>query len=196
MNKALFLDRDGVVNKMVKKRSEFYSKIIDDSPFELNEFKFNDHIKELVNFAKSKKYFPVIVTNQPSLLKENKSMRNYEKINSKICSYLGMGRSQIFECFHKEGFSLECECRKPKPGLFLMAKGLFNIDLASSIMIGDSYIDIIAAENAGLKKAIYLIRNSSQEEIGNKEDLVNITKIIKRPITINNLNEIVENNLI
>ncbi|MCX6750718.1 MAG: HAD-IIIA family hydrolase [Candidatus Pacearchaeota archaeon] len=170
MKKALFLDRDGIVNNLIKKYSESYNKIIDDSPFSLSELNFIDGIKELVSTARYMKYKVIIVTNQPSYLKENRPLKDYEAITTKICEYLSLERGDVFECFHKEGFSLPCECRKPKPGLFYMAKGLHNLNLEKSIMVGDSFSDIKAAKAAKIGLTIYLRRKESEQQIGNFED--------------------------
>jgi D-glycero-D-manno-heptose 1,7-bisphosphate phosphatase len=170
MKKALFLDRDGVVNHLIKKKSKSYNKVIDDSPFEISELKFVDGIKELINTAKNLNYKIIIITNQPSYLKENRLLIDYENITTKICEYLSLERSDVFECFHKEGFSLPCECRKPKPGLILMAKGLHNLNLEKSVLIGDSFSDIKAAKTAKVGLTIYLRRKKSENQIGNSGD--------------------------
>ena len=176
MKKALFLDRDGVINQLIKKKSKSHNKVIDDSPFELSELKFVEGIKELVNTAKKLDYKVIIVTNQPAYLKEDKLLRNYEEITTKICEYLSLERSDVFECFHKEGFSLPCECRKPKPGLILMAKGLHNINLEKSVLVGDSLNDIKAAKSAKIGMTIYLRRKESETQIGNSEDEIEMNK--------------------
>ena len=126
--KTLFLDRDGVVNKLVRKYNRFHKEIIDDSPFNLNELRFNEGIKSLIECARKRGYKIIIITNQPSILKGDSSMKNYEEITTKICEELRLSRSDVFECFHKEGLCLECNCRKPKPGLFFMANGIHNIN--------------------------------------------------------------------
>jgi len=197
MKKALFLDRDGVINKVIKKYNRFYGKFIDDSPFNISELKFNDGIKELAEFAKKKDYLIIIVTNQPSLAYGNMSILDYEALTTKICNYLELKRSQIFECFHKEGITLECECRKPKSGLFLMAKGVFDIDVANSVMIGDTYTDVLAAREAGVKKTFFLKREKSRIEEGNRDSEEKMNELNIHPsFTIKNLKEIIEKELI
>lgn len=164
--KALFLDRDGVVNLLVKKFSPPHKKIIDDSPFKVEELKFNEGILELVQDARKKGYKVLIATNQPSVLRGQFSLKDYEDITTKICQYLSMERSEVFQCFHREGFSLPCICRKPAPGMVLMAKGLFNLDLSKSIIIGDSPMDIELGKNTGLK-TIFLRRKENEFQFGN-----------------------------
>jgi len=192
-NKALFLDRDGVVNKLIKKHSNFYNKVIDDSPFKLKELKFNKGIEYLINTARKKGYMVIIITNQPSIVKGDCSMKDYEEITTKICNNLGLKRSNVFECFHRPPLTLECSCRKPKPGLLFMAKGLHNLDLEKSILVGDSSSDIQAANKAKIKKTFYLRRKKSEDQIGNYND----EKIMKEknifPTKIcNNLIEIIK----
>ena len=189
MRKALFLDRDGVINKMVTKYSKSYGRVMEDTPFNISELRFNEGIEELLRFAERMGYFPVIVTNQPSLVKENILLKDYEEVTKEICTRLGLRRAQVFECFHKEGFTLECDCRKPKPGLFLMAKGMFDLDLENSVMIGDSYTDIQAAQNAGVKKTIYLRRDPENE----KEMKA---KGIYPSESVNTLSEVIQNGLL
>lgn len=170
MNKVLFLDRDGTINKVVKRYNKTYKKEIDDSPFKLTELSFNSGIKEIIDKAKEKGYEIIIVTNQPSILKGESSMVEYEKITSEVCKYLGINRKNVFECFHREGISLPCYCRKPLPGLILMAKGVFDVDLNKSIIVGDSWRDIVAGQSAGIHKTIFLRRKKSSYQVGNAED--------------------------
>ncbi|HJX50681.1 MAG TPA: HAD-IIIA family hydrolase [Candidatus Nanoarchaeia archaeon] len=169
MIKALFLDRDGIINKMIKKLDPFTKKIIDDSPFKVSELKMVPESKELVKKAKEKGYKVIIITNQPSIVKGQFSLKDYEDITTEICKYLELKRGDVFECLHKEGITLECNCRKPKPGLFLMAKGIHDIDLTNSIMIGDSWKDIKAAKDIGIGKTIFIKRKESKEQVGNAD---------------------------
>jgi len=170
MIKALFLDRDGTINKMIKKLDPFTKKIIDDSPFKVSELKMVPESKELVKKAKEKGYKVIVITNQPSIVKGQFSLKDYEDITTEICKYLELKRGDVFECLHKEGYTSECNCRKPKPGLFLMAKGMHDIDLKNSIMIGDSWKDIQAAKSAGIGKIIFLRREKTEEQLGNLEN--------------------------
>jgi len=190
--KALFLDRDGTINQMIKKHSSYYNKTIDDTPFKLEELKFNKGIGELIDSAKKKGYIPVIITNQPSIAKRDCSMEDYQKITKEICDTLDIEPSNVFACFHRPPLTEECSCRKPKPGLFFMAEKALNIDLDKSLMVGDSSTDILAAENAKIKKIFYLRRKKSEEQIGNKEDelLMKEKNIIPTKIC-DNLQEII-----
>jgi len=193
LKKALFLDRDGITNKTIKRFSKYHKRFIDDSPLKLSELKFNEGIKDLLDTARTKGFKPIIITNQPSILKGNFSLNEYEKITSEICKLLSLDRSDVFECLHKEGISLECKCRKPKPGLFLMAKGLHGIDLKKSIMIGDSSTDIIAAKMAGVSKTIFVKRLENKDQIGNKnEEKILNERHIKPDFNVESIKDIKE----
>lgn len=191
LKKALFLDRDGVINKTIKRFSKNHNKFIDDSPLKLSELRLNQGIKELIDTARERGFKPIIVTNQPSVLKGNFSLNEYERITSEICQQLSLDRADVFECLHKEGLSLECKCRKPKPGLFLMAKGLHNIDLKKSIMIGDSSTDIVAAKIAGVSKTIFVKRQKNKDQIGNEdEEKILCERLIKPDFNVESINDI------
>ena len=167
--KALLLDRDGTINKMVKKFSKWHDKEIDDTPFIVEELSFNEGIKEVVESARNKGYKIVVITNQPSIVKGDCTLKDYEEVTKRICEYLDIKREDIFECLHKEGISLECACRKPMPGLIYMAKGMHNLDLENSIMVGDAWKDIAASKEAGVGKSVFLKRKASDMQFGNSE---------------------------
>ena len=171
MNRAFFLDRDGTLNEAVYRFEPEYDRPMDCAPIEVQDFKINPGAKELVDYIKSRGFIPIVVTNQTDFIKKNIPLVNYEEITHELCRALDLERGQVFECLHKPGFSLECLCRKPKPGLFLMAKGIYDLDLPNSWMLGDSGTDISAAKNAGVKNTIYLKRKKLEGlQEGNEED--------------------------
>lgn len=170
MRKAFFFDRDGTLNYGVYRNEQESGRIIDGAPFTASDFKIKENAREIVDFVREKGFFPIVITNQPDFLKKNLSLRDYEEITTKLCSELQISRSQIFECLHIEPFSLECDCRKSKPGLILMAKGLYDLDLGNSWYLGDSWKDMAAAENAGVKNTIFLKREPIEgKQAGNKD---------------------------
>jgi len=194
MNKAFFFDRDGVLNNMVYRHEEEYGTMMDCAPLNTSELEINKNAKKIIDYTKNKGFFPIIITNQPDYLKKNILLKTYEDITTKLCQELELDRSQILECFHKEGFSLECKCRKPAPGLFLMAKGLYNLNLKQSWMLGDSWKDIKAAENAGIENTVFLKRGALQgKNIGNKEHEIKMLQLKLKPkYFINNLLELID----
>lgn len=147
--KAIFLDRDGVINKYVG-----FLQDIDD--FELME-----GVTEAIRKINESGYLAIVVTNQPVIARGEVTYDELEEIHNKMETLLGRDGAYldgIYYCPHHphKGFEgeipelkFDCECRKPKPGMLLQAAKDFNIDLEQSWMIGDSENDILAGQAAG-----------------------------------------------
>lgn len=158
--KAIFLDRDGTINKYVG-----FLRNIED--FELIE-----GVSKAIRIINSKGYLVIVVTNQPVIARGEISFDELEKIHNKMETLLGQDGAYvdaIYYCPHHpdKGYKgecpelkIDCECRKPKPGMILQAAIDFNIDLKQSWMIGDGENDILAGKNSGCKTA--LISNKSE----------------------------------
>lgn len=152
--KAVFLDRDGTINKYVE-----FLKNIDD--FELIE-----NVAKAINLIHSKGYLAVVITNQPVVARGEVSFEQLEMIHNKMETLLGHEGAYIdgiYYCPHHpdKGFEgeittlkIQCNCRKPNIGLVEKAKSDLNIDLAESWFVGDSKTDVITGENAGCKTAL------------------------------------------
>ena len=141
MTKAIFLDRDGVINQ---ERKDYVKK--------LDEFRIIDKTSDAINIIKNNGFLVIIITNQSAINRKLLSVETLNKIHEKLQSYLekyGTSFDGVYFCPHTP--SENCECRKPKPGLILQAVNDFQIDLAESYMIGDSETDIQTARNAGCK---------------------------------------------
>lgn len=146
--KAIFLDRDGTVNEYVG-----FLRNID-------EFKLIENTAEAIKKINSSEYLAIIVTNQPVIARGEVTYEELKQIHKKMETLLGQEGAYldgIYYCPHhpKSGFEgeikelkIECECRKPKPGMLLEAAKDFNIDLEKSWIIGDSENDILAGKNA------------------------------------------------
>lgn len=156
---AVFLDRDGVLNEIV-----FNDDIEQmDSPQKLSEFKPFPYAAKAIRRIKEKGYYVFLATNQPGAAKGKCKLKTLYDINTMFLEQLseqGIDIDGIFMCPHypkmsehtKEGFLIEtCDCRKPKPGLLLKPKDIYNIDYDNSYMIGDSFTDIVAGQAAGVK---------------------------------------------
>ena len=156
MQKAIFLDRDGTINK----KNGF---IISPDQFELI-----DGIAKAIKRINESEYLAVVVTNQPVIARGDCDFADLRLIHQKMETELGKQGAYIdglYVCPHHtdKGFAgerpeykKECDCRKPKPGLLLQAAKNLNIDLNQSYMIGDSEIDFFAGVNAGCKESILL----------------------------------------
>ena len=157
--KAIFLDRDGTINKYVG-----FLRNIDD--FELIE-----GVAEAIKLINQSGYLAIVVTNQPVIARGEVTWEELNEIHKKMATLLGKEGAYvdgIYICPHHpdkgfEGerpeYKIDCDCRKPKPGLLLQAAKDFNIDLSESYMIGDSHRDVEAGENAGVKKSIMVEEN-------------------------------------
>lgn len=152
--KAIFLDRDGTINKYVG-----FLRDID-------EFELLDGVADAIQEINASGYLAIVATNQPVIARGEVSFDEFEMIHNKMETLLGQKGAYldaIYFCPHHphkgyEGerpeLKFDCECRKPKPGMLLKAAQEFNIDLAQSWMIGDGENDIKAGMNAGCKTAL------------------------------------------
>lgn len=157
--KAIFLDRDGTINKMVG----FVTKP--------EQFELIEGAAEAIKAINKSGYLAIVVTNQPVIARGDCTFEELQTIHDKMETELGKVGAfvdAIYVCPHHtdKGFDGErpeykciCECRKPKPGLLLQAAKDFNIDLSESYMIGDSHRDVEAGENAGVKMSIKVKEN-------------------------------------
>jgi len=151
--KAIFLDRDGTINKYVG----FLRNI--------NEFELLDGAADAIKKINASGYLAIVITNQPVIARGEVSFEELERIHNKMETLLGKKGAYldaIYFCPHHphkgyEGerpeLKFDCDCRKPKPGMLLKAAQDFNIDLAQSWMIGDGENDIRAGQNAGCQTA-------------------------------------------
>lgn len=170
--KAVFLDRDGTINKT----NGFLTDI--------NDFELIEGAAEAIRQINKSGYLAVVVTNQPVIARGECSFEQLQDIHNKMETLLGREGAFIdglFLCPHHtdkgfEGerieYKLDCECRKPKAGLFVQAQRALNIDLSQSYMVGDSAIDIKAAENAGCKKALLIETNAKNALLSVVNDIL------------------------
>lgn len=158
--KAIFIDRDGTINKYVG-----FLRDID-------EFELIDGVSEAIKMINASGYLAVVVTNQPVIARGEVTVEELENIHNKMETILGSDGGYldaIYYCPHHphkgyegeiEELKIECECRKPKPGMLIQASKEYNIDLTNSWMIGDGSNDIEAGLAAGCKTA--LITNGNE----------------------------------
>jgi len=146
VSKALFLDRDGVINvdKEYLCRAE--------------EFEFIDGIFDLCRHYRDKGYVIVVVTNQSGIARGYYSETDFEVLTRWMVGEFakeGVTIEAVYHCPHHPDFSGACDCRKPMPGMLLQAASEHGIDLHASVLVGDGERDIEAARSAGLE-ACYL----------------------------------------
>lgn len=145
-NRAVFLDRDGVINKCILRNGKLQA------PYEIHEFEFLPGVREGIELLKSQGFLIIVVTNQPDVSRGWVPKENVEAVNAKVKNDLNV--LSIKTCYH-DTYD-DCACRKPKPGMILEAAGEFNINLSESFLMGDRYTDIAAGSAAGLKASILI----------------------------------------
>jgi D-glycero-D-manno-heptose 1,7-bisphosphate phosphatase len=144
MNKALFIDRDGVIN---------VDKV---HVFRKEDFEFNDGIFDLCRSYEDKGYNIIVVTNQAGIAKGLYSEADFQRLTSwmvKQFDIQGIKISKVYHCPHHPDFTGPCECRKPNPGMLLQAVRDFDLDISQCILIGDKESDLQAGRKAGIPEA-------------------------------------------
>ncbi|MCL2328893.1 MAG: HAD family hydrolase [Bacteroidetes bacterium] len=142
MNKAVFLDRDGVIND----GTLYYT-------YKIEDFKFNADVFESLQLLVQAGFLLVVVSNQGGVARGIYSDADVNKVHEYMRQELlkhGIPLAGIYYCPHHSDVS-NCDCRKPKPGMIKQAIQDLNIDPRQSYMIGDSKRDIKAAEAAGVR---------------------------------------------
>ncbi|MCK5637040.1 MAG: HAD family hydrolase, partial [Thermoplasmatales archaeon] len=154
-NKAVFLDRDGVINEIVYHREMG----ILDSPANPGEIKLLPDVGKAINKLKNLGFKVIIISNQPGIAKDKFTMDAFEEMKEKVRDELRKQEAIVdaeYYCLHhpdgkNEDYKVICDCRKPKPGMIQQAADEHDIDLSSSWMIGDGVNDIQAGQAAGCK---------------------------------------------
>lgn len=181
MNKALFLDRDGVIN--VEK----------DYLYQIEDFDFCEGIFEVTSEFYSKGFLIIVITNQSGIGRGYYTEEEFHVLNDWMIEQFhqrGIGIAKVYFCpyhptqgvgkYKKDSFD-----RKPNPGMILQAKEEFDIDLTKSILIGDSPRDIEAGISAGVYLNILLSESQKQHNIVNEHQRIeyfkelNLAKILK-----------------
>ncbi len=151
MNRAIFFDRDGVLNEEVGYL------------WEIEKFKWIDGAREAIKFCNEQGFLTIVVTNQGGIAKGLYTASDVDKLHQKMqddLAELGAHIDAFYYCPHHpqgiiEGLNVECSCRKPKPGLILAACKDYEISPAHSVLFGDSLRDIESAAAARLRAGIF-----------------------------------------
>lgn len=159
-NRAVFFDRDGVINEMVERGDDFFvhgKKIERSAPYYFSEFKMYPGVEEFLANLEPHGFLRVLATNQPDITYGTMPPEEHEKIMEVVNT---LPFDALYLCLH--GRNDGCECKKPLPGMLHNAASDHNIDLASSYMVGDSSADVKAGQAAGCK-TILVDRPYNQE---------------------------------
>ena len=141
LKRAVFLDRDGVVNDAVVKDGKPYS------PANAASLQIAAGTADALARLKERGYLVLVVTNQPEVARGNQTRQTVEEMNQRLRAVLPL--DDLLTCYHDDND--DCDCRKPKPGLILKAAERYGVDPGNSFMIGDRWRDIDAGAAAGCK---------------------------------------------
>jgi len=159
--KAVFLDRDGTINWNEERGGRPYA------PNRLEDFHFLPGVAEAITRFKDAGLMVIVITNQPDLATGKTSAEVLDAMHDRLREELGV--DDIFICPHTD--EAGCACRKPKPGLILMAAEKWQIDPHRSVMVGDRWRDVEAGRTAGCT-TVYIDRSYSGEPEAQAPDLV------------------------
>ena len=141
MQRAIFLDRDGVINRAKVHRGKPYP------PANLAAMELLPGVPIALQALKTDGWMLIVVTNQPDVARGTISRNVVDEINTHLKDNLPI--DEFRTCYHDSADG--CECRKPLPGLLLAAACEHNIDLKRSFMVGDRWRDVEAGQQAGCK---------------------------------------------
>ena len=136
---AVFLDRDGVLNRAFVRAGKPYP------PQTLDEFEILPGVEAAARLLKGEGFALVVATNQPDVAKGTQRREVVEAMHDRLRSQLPLDAIKVCWCIEGPG----CTCYKPKPGMLLDAAGEFDLDLKRSFMVGDRWRDVGAGRNAG-----------------------------------------------
>lgn len=150
---AVFLDRDGVINRALERDYKPYP------PRNLDEFEILPEVPAACAKLKAAGFLLVVVTNQPDVGRGMLKREIVETIHADMCQQLPIDRVEV--CYHPGQGQSDCDCRKPRPGMLLRAARELGIDLAQSWMVGDRWRDIDCGHAAG-SRTIFIDRGYTE----------------------------------
>jgi D-glycero-D-manno-heptose 1,7-bisphosphate phosphatase len=171
VTRAVFLDRDGVINANVERDGKPVA------PRRLEDFNLLPGAVEAVQRLKAAGFLIVVVTNQPDVRTGHISMETMEAMHAELRKRMPV--DDIKACFHVDSDS--CDCRKPKPGMILDAAREHGIDLGKSYVVGDRWRDIEAGRSAG---CLTILVDYSYEQDGPLRPTVTVRSLVEAAAVI------------
>ena len=141
MRRAVFLDRDGVLNRALVRNGKPYP------PRSVAELEIIPGVGEAIQALKAAGWLLIVVTNQPDVARGATTREEVEKINAALGAALPI--DEFHTCYHDSDAG--CDCRKPRPGALIAAAARHDLDLSESYMVGDRWRDAEAGQRAGCK---------------------------------------------
>ncbi len=165
-NKAIFFDRDGVLNYLIKRNGGMFS------PRSFADFKLYEDVLPAINSLKSKSFLTIIVSNQPDISRLKMKKEELKKIDKFLYDKLKI--DDIFYSFESE--YVKGGSKKPSPKMIYEAQKKWKINLNHSFMVGDSIADLECAKNADVK---FILMNRNNTNIENKITISNLNDLFK-----------------
>jgi D-glycero-D-manno-heptose 1,7-bisphosphate phosphatase len=172
--RAVFLDRDGVINQAV---------VVDGRPFSpqsLGELRLLPGVPEACARLKAAGFLLIVATNQPDIANRKTIRAGVDALNQALKEQLPL--DDVFVCPHNDQDN--CACRKPKPGMLIDAAARWDIDLAASFMVGDRWRDVDAGRAAGCRTVF--VNHGYAERRPTQPDLVTASLLAATPSIIAN----------
>ena len=160
MKRAVFLDRDGVINRAIVRDGKPFP------PANIGQLEVLPGVSEALEKLHAANYLLIVVTNQPDVARGTAKKEDIEEMNAHLSSRLPI--DQFRTCYHDS--SDGCNCRKPLPGSILDAAKEYQIDLSKSFMVGDRWRDIEAGAAAGCKT--FFVNYRYSEKIPDTPDFI------------------------
>ena len=160
VTRAVFLDRDGVINANVERDGKPVA------PTSIADFRILDGVEDAVRRLKQAGFLIIVVTNQPDLSTGRTSQATMDAMHEELLRRLAVDAIKV--CPHVDADA--CDCRKPSPGLLMEAAHEFGIDLETSYLVGDRWRDVAAGKSAGC--LTYFVDYGYEQDGPNEPDMV------------------------
>jgi len=178
VNKAIFLDRDGVLNNAIIKKGKPYP------PYKVKDVTFPTNIKRDLFQLKKNGFLLIMITNQPDVSRGKLSLRSLNDINNYVKNQLDI--DDVFICIHDDKDN--CLCRKPKPGMIINASSKWNIDLTKSFLVGDRWRDIQAGIKIKIKTILIDLEYDEKKVVADYE-FKKFSQAVIKILELNKLNK-------
>jgi D-glycero-D-manno-heptose 1,7-bisphosphate phosphatase len=169
LSPAVFLDRDGVLNR------SFVRDGIPRPPANLDEFEWLPDVSKSVTTLAAAGFALVVVTNQPDVAHGTQTKEMVKAINRRVADQLPV--LGVLTCYHND--SANCECRKPRPGMLLKAARRWHLDLSRSFLIGDRWRDVEAGRAAGCRSVLIETPYSGRERCRPDRCVPNLAEAVR-----------------
>ena len=179
MNRALFLDRDGILDELV-----YYPSHGEwEAPRRVEDVRMIEGIRAPLQRLADAGWLLFIVTNQPNVAKKKAALEDVLAVHEHVVRSLGVTITKSYQCFHQA--SDHCGCRKPSPHFLKEAAREFDVDLTRSWMVGDQDSDLLCGRNAGCRVALIEHRGSEHKRGRVEPDLrvANLAELVERAMS-------------